>query len=49
LVVRPVGKRQRVRPKRRWEDNIKRIFKEWGGETWNEYLLLRIGTGGGRL
>jgi hypothetical protein len=26
-----VGKRPLGRPKYRWEDNIKRIFKKWGG------------------
>jgi hypothetical protein len=28
LVERPEGKRQFVRPRRRWEDNIKTDFKE---------------------
>jgi hypothetical protein len=36
LVRRPVGKRLRVRPKRRWEDNIKMDLQEggWGGMDW---------------
>ena len=47
MVERPVGKRPRVRPERIWDDNIKRIFKECGGETWTEFLCPRIGTGAG--
>jgi hypothetical protein len=29
LVGRPQGKRPLRRPRRRWEDNIKNIFKKW--------------------
>jgi hypothetical protein len=29
LVGRPEGKKPLVRPKRRWEDNIKWIFRKW--------------------
>jgi hypothetical protein len=49
LVGRPDGKRQRGRPGRRWEDNIKIDLKEveWGVMDW--IVLLRTGTGGGRL
>ena len=36
---RPLG-----RSGHRLEDNIKMIFKKWGGSRW-----LRIGTGGGLL
>jgi len=31
LVRIPEGKRPLGRPSRRWKDNIKRIFKKWGG------------------
>jgi hypothetical protein len=31
LVGKPEGKRPLGRPRRRWEDNIKRDFKEVGG------------------
>jgi hypothetical protein len=36
LVGRPEGKRQLVRPKRRWEDNIKMNLREIGidGANW---------------
>ena len=35
LVVRPGEKRPLGRPRRRWEDNIKWIFKQWeGGMDW---------------
>jgi len=48
LVGKPEGKRPLGRPRRRWEDNIKMIFRKWEGmET--GWSWLRIGTGGGRL
>ena len=31
LVGIPEGKKSLGRPSRRWKDNIKRIFKKWGG------------------
>jgi hypothetical protein len=31
LVVKPEGKRQLGRPRRRWEDNIKMYLQEWDG------------------
>ena len=35
LVGKPEGRRPLGRPKRRWEDNIKWIFKKWdGGMDW---------------
>jgi len=46
-VGKPEGKRQHGRPRRRWEDNIKRELQEmgvWTGSSW-----LRIRTGGGHL
>jgi len=48
-----VGKPQRKipfgRPRRRYEDNIKSMFKEWDGKVWTGLIWLRIKTGGGRL
>jgi hypothetical protein len=35
LVGRPHGKRELGRPRHRWEDNIKWIFRKWvGGMDW---------------
>jgi hypothetical protein len=36
LVGKPEGKRQLVRPRRRWEDGIKMDLREigWGGVEW---------------
>jgi hypothetical protein len=44
LVVKPEGKKPLVRPRRRWENNIKMDLQVvgWGGMDW-------IGTGGGHL
>jgi len=36
LVGKREGKRPLGRPRRRWEDNIKMIFKKWDGEAWTE-------------
>jgi hypothetical protein len=49
LVAIPGGKTPLVRPKRRWEDNIKMDVQEvrWG--AWIGFVWLRIGTGGGHL
>jgi len=47
LVGKPEGKRPFGRPKRRWEDNIKWIFKKWDGVGWTGLIWLGIGTGGG--
>jgi hypothetical protein len=49
LVRKPEGKRPLGRPRHRWEDNIKMVFKKLDGEVWTELLWLRIGTGGGNL
>jgi hypothetical protein len=49
LVGRPEGRRPLGRPRRRWEDNIKLIFKKWDGGAWTGLSWLRIGTGGGLL
>ena len=44
LVVKPVGKRQPVRPKRRRKDCKEIEWKAWTGLNW-----LRVGTSGGLL
>jgi len=49
LVGRTEGKRTLVRPRRRWEDNIKMDIQEVGWRAWTGLICRRIGTGGGRL
>ena len=44
-----MGKRPLGRPRHRWEDNIKMIFRKWEGFVETGWSWLRIGTGGGRL
>jgi hypothetical protein len=46
MVVKPEGKRQVIRPRRIWEDNIRmdRVEIGWGDL---DCLLLRNGIGGG--
>jgi hypothetical protein len=46
LVGKPEGKRPLGRPRRRWEDNIKIIFRKWEGVVETGWSWLRIGTGG---
>ena len=48
-VGKPEGKRPLGKPRRRWEDNIKMIFKTWDREAWTGLIWVRIGTGGGDL
>jgi hypothetical protein len=36
------GKRTLVRPRRRWEDNIKMDLQDVGGEAWTGLIWLRI-------
>jgi len=49
LVGKPEGKRPLRRPRRRWEDNIRRIFRKWDVGIWTVSSWLRIGTEGGHL
>jgi hypothetical protein len=49
LVGKREGKRPLGRPRRRWEDNIKRYLQEVGGVVGTGWSGLRIGTGGGHL
>ena len=44
----PEGNRQLGRPRGMLEDNIKMVFKNWGGEG-TGLIWLRIGTGDGLL
>jgi hypothetical protein len=49
LVGKPEGRRPLGRPRRRWEDNIKRDLEEVGGCRGTGWTGLRIGTSGGHL
>jgi len=49
LVRIPEGKRPLVRPRRRWEENIKMDLQEVGCGVWTGSSWLRIGTSGGHL
>ena len=49
LVGKSEGKRPLGRPRRRWEDNIKWLFRKWEGVVGSGLNWLRIGKGGGRL
>ena len=49
LVGKPEGKRPLGRPRRRWEDSIKWIFRNLEGVVGTGWSWLRIGTGGGHL
>jgi len=49
LVGRPEGKRPLIRPRRRWEDNIKMDLQEVVFGLWTGSIWPRIGTGGGHL
>jgi len=40
------GKRLLARPRQRWEDNIKWIFRKLDGGAWIRLIWLRIGMGG---
>jgi len=45
LVGSPEGKRPLVRPRRRWDDNIKMYLKEVRWEAWTGLIWLRIWKG----
>ena len=49
LVGKPERKRPLGRPRRRWEDNIRWIFRKWDVGVWTGSSWLRIGTSGGHL
>jgi len=49
LLGKPEGKRPLVRPRPRWEDNIKMDFRKSKVGAWTGSIWLRIETGGGHL
>jgi hypothetical protein len=49
LVGKPEGQRPIGRPRPRWEENIKLIFRKWDVGIWTGLIWLRVGTGGGNL
>jgi hypothetical protein len=49
LVGKPEGKGPLGRPRRRWEDDIKMMFRKLEGVVGTDWSWLRIGTGGGYL
>ena len=49
LVGKPEEKRPLGRPRRRWEDILRWIFRKWDVGVWTGSSWLGIGTGGGHL
>jgi hypothetical protein len=49
LVRKPEGKNSHGRPRRRWEDNIRKYLREIGWEVWIGFIWLRVGTSSGLL
>ena len=49
VLGKPEGKRPLGRPRRRWEDNIRGIFRKWDVGVWIGSSWLRIVTVGGHL
>jgi hypothetical protein len=49
LVGKPEGKISFGRPRRRWEDNIRMIFRKWNVGVWTGLGWFRKGTDGGHL
>ena len=49
LVGKPEGNRPLGRPRRRWEDKLRWIFRKWEGVVRTGWSWLRIGRGGGHL
>jgi hypothetical protein len=43
------GERPLGRPRRRWEDILKWIFRKWDMPAWTGSVWLRIVIGGGHL
>jgi hypothetical protein len=48
-VGKPEEKRPLGRPRPRWEENIKWIFRKWDVGIWIGSRWLRVGAGGGHL
>jgi hypothetical protein len=49
LEGKPEEKRSVGRPRRRWENNLRWIFRKWDVGAWNGSNWFRIGTCGGHL
>ena len=49
LMGKPEGKRPLGKPRCRWQDNIKMIFRKWDVGVWTGLSWLRVGAGGGHL
>jgi len=49
LVGKPEGRRPLGRPRRRWEEMYKWIFRKLDVGVWTGLRWVRIGTGGGHL
>jgi hypothetical protein len=49
LMGKPERTRPLGRPRRRWEDDIRRIFRKWDVGAWTGSSWLKRGTGGGHL
>jgi hypothetical protein len=49
LVLSPECWRIFVRPRRRWENNIKIDVTKIGWDVWATFIWLRVGTSGGIL
>jgi hypothetical protein len=49
LVGKPEDKKPLGRRKRRWEDNIKWIFRKWDEGSWAGLIWVGIGTRSGLL
>ena len=49
LMEKPEGKKAPVRPRHRWEDNIKMGLQGVGCRAWTGSHWLRIRTGGGHV
>ena len=49
LVGKSDRKKPLGRPRRRWVDNIKMVFRKWEGVVGTGWSWLRLGTGGGHL
>jgi hypothetical protein len=49
LVGKSEEKRPLGRPRHRWEDILRWIFRKWDVGAWNGLIWLRNGTGGGHL
>jgi len=49
LVRKPEGKRPLGRPRHRWGNNIRWIFKKWFVGVWTGSSWFGLGTSGGHL